>query len=337
MKGVGRSPWVQSGLALVLVGCGCPPGLQRATFPSGGGACVSQPVIDLTYCMEHAGLKAALNRLGGKLKVGGVGEVEAVKETAVEFSQTEQRGAMDACLRDFYAARGLPPAGTFAPGGPANAGQEFMLFDVNSKATGAERVRRQVGTREASAVLRLVFPRFMESRDGCGDAGGTMVEQRAAGFIVPAVQSAADGSFTDAGKTERLYEIKVGECWASHADGWGSVLLIVVRDGVVVAREFVSGGSSVHTVVDVDEDGRDELVVTASGTAQGTISEVAMLESMGPRGLVQRHDFGLVYENTCDGVTRPEDGGETSTTAIARRSLSGEVSFSTTTRKKVCK
>jgi len=347
---VSLSPWVLSSLALVLVGCRCSSGQQWTTFPSGGGACVSQPMIELTYCMEHAGLKAARNRLEGKLKVGGVGEVEAVKETAVEFSQTDQHGALDTCLRDFHAARGLPPPSSAGPGftdpaapSHANAGPEFLLFDPDSKATGAERVRQQIDPREATVALRLIFPRFLENKDGCrNEEGGSLEEQRATGSIAPVVQSVADGSFTGAGKTERLYTINVGECQASHAEGWGSVLLAVVRDGTVVARAIVHGGTSTHSVVDVNGDGRDELLLTGGGTAMGTIVVLASLEAIGPSsflssGLMKLHDFGVVYENTCGGVTRPEDRLETSRAVVARRSSTGEVSFSTTTRKNACK
>lgn len=110
-----------------------------------------------------------------------------------------------------------------------------------------------------------------------------------------------------------------------------------MRDGAAVARAFVWGGSSVLAIVDVDGDGRDELVVVGGSMAQGVLEEQASLESIGPRGLQQRRDFGMVHEDTCGGIVRPEDRKETSNTVTARRSSSGEVSFSTATRTRACK
>jgi len=112
---------------------------------------------------------------------------------------------------------------------------------------------------------------------------------------------AVDGSFVSANTAEKLYVINVNECGRTHRiQNWETQRWVVLRGGQVVA-EVVNGqgGWSLSRVVDLDSDGRNEVLVTGGMTGQGALVMSAWLISLEPRSFTTIKDFGSIYEGNC--------------------------------------
>lgn len=152
-------------------------------------------------------------------------------------------------------------------------------------------------------VLSKVFPRYLTDPNRCRqnfDAGDEFLAgARRAGQIVPQIAEMTTGSFTAAGQTETAYVIFVNECNASHADAFGSKRVAIFSGPKLVADVDVDFRGSVALKTDLDNDGINELLMTSSDMAQGTLTQMAALLSFqnGRMGVIQ--DFGTVVEDNC--------------------------------------
>jgi hypothetical protein len=180
--------------------------------------------------------------------------------------------------------------------------KEVVLYD-DEKPNDA--VHQDVSDAEANRVLTHIFPRFLKRYEDCSSDGWTepgLEGARSSGHFVPWVTAKAEGSFTRAGAHETVYDVMVRECGASHAESWGTRLFVVFDAGLVVARVSESGDARITRVVDVDADGRDEVVIVGGFSNQGWTTSSALLARIEPTKLTEVEDFGEVYESDCAGM-----------------------------------
>ena len=91
-----------------------------------------------------------------------------------------------------------------------------------------------------------------------------------------------------------------------HADNWGSDELVVTENGKVIDRILTSGSSSIDRVLDLDGDGRDELVFGGGFTGQGVTQSSGSLVNVGAGSLQVIKDFGQVLEDECGSMLDPK-------------------------------
>ena len=155
------------------------------------------------------------------------------------------------------------------------------------------------------AVLSKVFRKYLTDESKCNsqfDASGSsdaLTAARQAGQVVPSIMDSATGSFTGPGKTETLYVIFVGECFASHADNFGTRRAAIFSGQQLVADVDLDFKQNVERKTDLNSDGIDELLMTSGYTTQGTTTEMAALFSFQNGRMKVVHDFGVVYEDSC--------------------------------------
>jgi hypothetical protein len=166
-----------------------------------------------------------------------------------------------------------------------------------------------------ATVLSRLFPRMLSGTDRCPEAPGTLEQARAQGWIVPQVASHAEGAFSRAGAAELLLAVRVGECGATHAEGWGTRRLVLWSGDQVVQEVEVQG--RLAGAGDLDGDGRSELLIERGGTNQGITTTSLQVARLTPQGLVVVAELGVVYEGSC-GAQKPEGEEVSLVTAVVR-------------------
>jgi hypothetical protein len=179
---------------------------------------------------------------------------------------------------------------------PAAAAQGTVMYNPADKDA-----VQPVEPVEGNALLGKLFETFLTDFNKCPESATLtdLEDAREKGAFVPSVGGKISGSFTGANKQQTLYVVGLGECNASHADNFGSGLLVVVEGGNIVARNPIDGGSTVHRLVDLDGDGRNELVLKFSFEGQGVVAESARVVRIRPEGVAMIKDFGSVGEDSC--------------------------------------
>lgn len=176
-----------------------------------------------------------------------------------------------------------------------------VLFDFRQ-----DRAEKSVRITAATQrmVLSKVFRRYLSDENKCSQnfAGGSddyLAAARKAGQIVPSVAAAETGSFTAPGQTQTAYVIWTGECGATHADNYGSKRVAIFSGQQLVADIDNEFNGHIIRKTDLNGDGVDELLVSASDMGQGTMIEVAELVEFrnGRRRVIE--DFGTVVEDSC--------------------------------------
>lgn len=154
-------------------------------------------------------------------------------------------------------------------------------------------------------VLTKVFRRYLTDENRCSsqffdnNTQEPLLAARRAGQIVPSITGTVTGSFTGPGKNETLYVIFVGECFASHADNFGSRRVAIFSGQQLVADVDVDFKQNIERKTDLNSDGIDELLMTSGYTNQGTTYEMATLFSFQNGRAQAIEDFGSVYEDYC--------------------------------------
>jgi hypothetical protein len=211
----------------------------------------------------------------------------------------------------------------------------FVIFDPDKPSAGHERIKVPSAT-EGSKVIALVFPKALTSASQCGETQGSLEEQRSKGLLVPRSVGMVEGSFTSARLAEKLYVLSVGECNASHRDNGGSVRLVVLRDGRNVASAEVEGGTSVVGVVDVDGEGRDEVILYHSYINQGDLTTSGSLVRLRSTDVEEVKGFDTGGVHCGDDDAKADVMGVTRGVVTATRSAKGEVTFSESVQEHKC-
>jgi hypothetical protein len=174
----------------------------------------------------------------------------------------------------------------------------------------AQRIETDVAKAEQTNLLNRLFPHRHATRDECVFAGGSLADDRAQGDVVPTVTYAVDGAFTAPKASERLYVIHTGECSATHADGYGTSIVVVTESGGrsrIVARALLAGTTQLTNVLDLDGDGRDEILLANGGTNQGYTSVNGELVHVSTKGLETIRTFEHIFESDCGAAVGQDD------------------------------
>ena len=153
-------------------------------------------------------------------------------------------------------------------------------------------------------VLSKVFRRYLTDSNKCSEnfepsGDNYLASARRAGQFAPSVEDSETGSFTAPYQTQTAYVIYVNECGASHADNYGSKRVAIFSGQQLIAEMDADFNGIIVRKTDLDTDGIDELLMSASDMAQGTLIEVAELVEFrnGRRRVIE--DFGTVVEDSC--------------------------------------
>lgn len=220
---------------------------------------------------------------------------------------------------------------TIASAPPPTVEREVLIYgDTASTDPKIETVPQA----EQSRILRRVFPKYLTDAQKCSPNITSIDDSRRRGEMVPRVVSAASGSFTAAGVSQRLYVIFVGECGATHADNFGSGLVVTFQNDAIVARATISGSSAIQHLFDLDGDGRLELLITSGFMNYGAMTMSASLEQVGATSLTTLKDFGEVMASNCAGAFETKE--EQVSTIRALTSPGHAPIFRVTTKKGSC-
>jgi len=182
----------------------------------------------------------------------------------------------------------------------------------------------------AEAVLGQIFQKYLKDVGQCPDGALTAEQARAQGKVAPRVKSAIAGAFVEPGAAEQVLDISVGECGATHADGWGSHRLVLLRDGKVQANLDLAG--KLTGAADIDGDGRKELLIESGGTGQGITTVTLKIARITGAALAVLREIP-VYEGGC-GARNPE-GEETTRVFVVARG-GGAVDFDLLRERRDC-
>lgn len=154
-------------------------------------------------------------------------------------------------------------------------------------------------------VISKVFRRYLTDENKCNpdfDSSGSddrLAAARRAGQIVPSILDMETGSFTGPLKQETLYVISVSECYASHAENFGTKRVAIFSGQQLVAEMDVDFKSGIVKKTDLNGDGIDELLMTTGDMNQGVLIELAALVSFQNRRFRAIEEFGTVMEDSC--------------------------------------
>jgi hypothetical protein len=133
------------------------------------------------------------------------------------------------------------------------------------------------GGLEADKLLVKLFPEgYRKSETECET-------QLPDARIVPTVSGKLTGSFTGPYRREALYVVSVYGCDASHAEGYGTTRFVVVDPAVTSEVRILANAeeqgvdAGINRLLDLDQDGQNEIVLTHGWVGQGYTIESAEL------------------------------------------------------------
>ena len=184
------------------------------------------------------------------------------------------------------------------------AGAEGVIYDPSLRPSDPA-ITMLVGSNVLSSadskqILDTVFgTSYLSATVGCSEERADVGGALASGAFVPAVLYRALGSFTSARLQETLYVIGNFECDAGPSAAWGTMTLAIVRDGVVVARVIVNGGTIPARVLDLDRDGRNELLLLSGYARMGVVHEEGEIALLDQTGKVTVRQLGPLWDDDC--------------------------------------
>jgi hypothetical protein len=176
----------------------------------------------------------------------------------------------------------LTVLGCFATGCSAGSDEDVASADQHVEGSTVvykhdDAVKLQpTGGLEADKLLVKLFPQgYRKTIDECET---NLPDAK----IVPTVSGKLTGSFTGQYRREALYVISVYGCDASHAEGYGTTRFIVTDvsspDLKIVADAEEQGvDAGINRILDLDQNGQSEIVLTHGWVGQGYTIEGAEL------------------------------------------------------------
>ena len=180
--------------------------------------------------------------------------------------------------------------------------QKRILVDFRVDRTSAP---AKIPLPKQKTILSKVFLRYLADANKCnskletGAVGDFLEAARKAGQIVPSITDTVQGSFTAAGQTQTAYIISVSECFASHADNFGSQRIAIFSGQKLVTDLDLDFRSNVLKKTDLNADGINELLMSSGYMNQGVMVESAALLGFKDGKLNVIEDFGQVSEDSC--------------------------------------
>ena len=154
-------------------------------------------------------------------------------------------------------------------------------------------------------ILSKVFRKYLTDSNKCnsqfeaGTGEDFLDSARKAGQIAPSITDVIQGSFTAAEQTQTAYIISVSECFASHADNFGSQRIAIFNGPTLVADLDLDSKGNVLRKTDLDGDGINELLMSSGYMNQGILTESAALLGFKGGSVAVIQDFGEVSEDSC--------------------------------------
>jgi hypothetical protein len=134
------------------------------------------------------------------------------------------------------------------------------------------------------------------------DGSRMLALERKAGMVAPHVEQLARGAFTAPHTSQVLYVISTMECGVGVSNGWGTTTVAVLEGDKVVARTLEPGNTRIAAMIDVDEDGRDEVLLVQGFYWGGVGGMSGKLDRIEATHVVPVHDFGEIAKTDCGGV-----------------------------------
>jgi hypothetical protein len=143
---------------------------------------------------------------------------------------------------------------------------------------------------EAEKVLRRVYPQPERLRPGqeCVDDGA----------FIPTVVGRASGSFTAPKRKQTAYFINEG--WCSFPGGESPGAVAVFEGRKLVATAHMVAGYFLEKLVDLDQDGMDELLISWRSYRFGAGTTGTSLVSLAGGEATDIRDFGETLVRECD-------------------------------------
>ncbi|MGI9103034.1 MAG: hypothetical protein ACR2IF_11390 [Terriglobales bacterium] len=148
---------------------------------------------------------------------------------------------------------------------------------------------------ETERVLSAVFPSSLRDFAEC-------VASKAQGRRIASITQTADGAFTAPGAKERLYVVVGRPCSGTR----GEIRLAVFSADRNVADVLSPVGGLLLDTVDLNGDGKNEILFAASHRGEQSGFETAALVQFDKNKLVTIEDFGQVYEDSCRSLAEPK-------------------------------
>jgi hypothetical protein len=192
-----------------------------------------------------------------------------------------------------------PRSGQAGAGSPDRAGKERgeaatgpaapVLYDARDRTRLPPGVEREPKlSPETDKLIHAALSGSEGRREDCPDAEARSVRATAS----------APGSFTAPATRQVAFIVARAACGTGGLEASEVMHLVVVEgDKVVVPSSFL--GTAIRAVTDVDHDGVNELLVTASDASEAGPSETARLYSLIDGELTVLSEFPGVYVNGC--------------------------------------
>src|SRR5258708_2137447 len=189
----------------------------------------------------------------------------------------------------------------------ALAGANQLLFDFRHPPT--KKSRPKLSAAAQDKIISTIFHSYLKEGERCSDEIYSIEEARAKGQISPTIEDSAIGSFTATGTKQTAYTINVGECNASHADGFGTKRLVIFENQKLVANVDADQHSEILQVFDLDQDGINELLLDGGFMNQGISVEHSILVDFQEGKLRVVHDFGQTSYDSCPSGQKKSSSG----------------------------
>lgn len=168
-----------------------------------------------------------------------------------------------------------------------------------SKDTSDPNVSSKIDKDVQNKFLKRLFGTYLTDAKQCPQTSDDIDVALKRGQIVPSVVAVARGSFSGSGVDEKLYLVFIGECGATHAENFGRMMLVLTKDDDILAKDVIGGGSSMHSVLDLDRDGQNEFILISGFMNHGIMVQSASLQRFDGTRLFVVKDFETVLENSC--------------------------------------
>lgn len=163
-------------------------------------------------------------------------------------------------------------------------------------------IRYRFSAARSTEIIAPLFPKRLASRSKCGAAKPTLEDARKNGEVVPVVLAEIEGSFTQSGAQQVLDLVAVNECGAPI----GTTAFAVFEGTKLVSHGAFPVDAIIASKVDLDNDGRDELVLAYQWDNQGTHGVTAKLGRIDDGSLDVTRTLGEVFRDACPSTAEPK-------------------------------
>jgi len=173
-----------------------------------------------------------------------------------------------------------------------------VLFDFRS---GMYPPSAKIPPAAQKKILDALFPKYFKNESECdsaGDVPADLAQKRKLGLMVPSVTTAVNGAFTAAGANQTAYLVQVRECFASHAENFGSKRVAIFTGDQLTASLELGLDNYLASVKLAG--GLTGLLLSGGWSGQGVIQSSAGVYGFAGGKLGEIRQFGTVESSNCD-------------------------------------